>query len=486
MNTMIFRRIQIAVLFLLPLISMAQHPAGQPLPPAESKMRLQQLGDSMRKYDAFYSFDRNGLAVVANNSKTPSGERISRFGLVNEKGELVLPCEHDRIFHQNHSDLILVSSGGLAGFVDPQMHWVIPIQYQDIYSDLETDDYFLFGLVEVVDSFDKWGVLDSTGRQILPCQYDWVSILTPNLFSVNLDGKYGVVNRNGKAVIPIIYSGLRFSDRYDHYDSYIVAEYNNKQGVIDTMGNIVIPFQYELVGFSLNGSHFPVCENYKWGVVDITGEILIPCTYKEYLYEGVPGLWVYKQYVRGDSKLGGINIHGDVVLPCENDMIHFSKSGDKIVAVRSDSLDNEKCYLYNLSGTLLDSLDGFSYDWMDENHITMIPVKRDGKWGFYNLDFRLILPFLYDNASGYDGYGMVALPDHQTALLNERGEVLLKLPFKFNNTFVTPCINGWYHLHYNDVQTPRPPKPLELFGFIDIYGNSTFTKEEWERMKSYR
>lgn len=316
MNATIIKRIQIAVLFLLPLISMAQQPMGQSLPPADSKARLQQLGDSMRKYDVFYGFDRNGLAVVASNSKTPSGESVSRFGLVNEKGELVLPCEHDWIFQQNHSDLILVSRGGLAGFVNSQIQWVIPMQYQDIYSDFETDDCFLFGLVEVVDSFDKWGVLDSTGRQILPCQYDWVSILTPNLFSVNIDGKYGVVNRNGEAVIPIIYSGLRFSDRYDHYDSYIVAGYNNKQGVIDTMGNIVIPFQYELVGFSLNGSHFPVvCDNNKWGVVDTTGEILIPCSYKDYLYEGAPGLWVYKQYVRGDYKFGVINIHGDVVLP---------------------------------------------------------------------------------------------------------------------------------------------------------------------------
>lgn len=106
----------IAVLFLLPLISMAQQPMGQSLPPADSKARLQQLGDSMRKYDVFYGFDRNGLAVVASNSKTPSGESVSRFGLVNEKGELVLPCEHD-----------------------------------------------------------------------------WVSILTPNLFSVNIDGKHGAV-----------------------------------------------------------------------------------------------------------------------------------------------------------------------------------------------------------------------------------------------------------------------------------------------------
>ena len=122
------------ILFFHPLVSVAQGIAGQPLPPAESKARLQQLGDSLRKYDLFYSFERNSLAMVMRYMNTPLGEKVKKLGIINDKGELVLPCDYDHIRQQDHSNLIMVSKGELAGFVDSQMNWVIPMCYQDIYS----------------------------------------------------------------------------------------------------------------------------------------------------------------------------------------------------------------------------------------------------------------------------------------------------------------------------------------------------------------
>ena len=273
-------------IFVLPLNMVAQSLAGQPLPPDESKVRLQQLGDSLRKYDDFYYFDLNGLALVMRYTNIPTGGKEKKFGIINDNGELVLPCEYDCIRQQDHSDLIMVSKGELVGFVNPQMNWVIPMHYQDIYCDLETDDYFRFGLVVVVDSTNKMGVLDSTGHQILPRLYecDWIHILTPNLFIVARDGEAGVVNRKGETFIPFIYSYL------SPCGNYIRAEQNNKLGLLDTLGNVIIPLQFDNVGIEFNGSLFPVCKNDRWGLMDTTGKMVIPCTYEKPLYEAAPGL----------------------------------------------------------------------------------------------------------------------------------------------------------------------------------------------------
>lgn len=469
-------------LFLLPLNMVAQSLAGQPLPPAESKARLQQLGDSLRKYDAFYYFDRDGLAVVMRYTNTSTGGKKRKFGIINDNGELVLPCEYDCIREQYHSNLIMVSKGELAGFVDPQMNWVIPMHYQDIYCDLETDDYFCFGLVMAVDSTNRVGVMDSTGRQILSRLYecDWINILTPNLFIVVRGEEAGVVNRKGETVIPFNYTYL------SPCGNYIRAMQNNKLGLLDTLGNVIILLQFDNVGVEFNGSLFLVCKNDRWGLMDTTGQMVIPCTYEKPLYEAAPGLWRCLKYVWGSPKEGVINSRGEVVLPCENEFVRFSRTGDRILAFRLDSRGYEKCYLYNREGHLLDTLDEFSFDGIDEiNHVSMIPVKRNGKWGFFNLDFQLVVPFLYDKVKGSDGYGEVALPDNKIAVLNEQGEVLITLPFPYDHTYVIPSINGWYYVHYESRYPYDDVEDLNFRGFIDTYGNSTFTKEELEKMKAH-
>ena len=54
---------------LLPILAWAQTKPTAPLPPEESKARLQQLGDSLRKYDYFDYLDRHGWIIVSVRSR---------------------------------------------------------------------------------------------------------------------------------------------------------------------------------------------------------------------------------------------------------------------------------------------------------------------------------------------------------------------------------------------------------------------------------
>ncbi len=63
----------ITAILLLPLLAWGQMKPTAPLPPEESRIRLQQLGDSLRKYDHFENFDRHGWMVVEKVTKTPFG-----------------------------------------------------------------------------------------------------------------------------------------------------------------------------------------------------------------------------------------------------------------------------------------------------------------------------------------------------------------------------------------------------------------------------
>lgn len=63
------KNVLIAIL-LLPFLAWAQTKPTAPLSPDESKARLQQLGDSLGRYDGFENFDRHGWMVVEKVTKT--------------------------------------------------------------------------------------------------------------------------------------------------------------------------------------------------------------------------------------------------------------------------------------------------------------------------------------------------------------------------------------------------------------------------------
>lgn len=75
------KRILFILLYLLPLLMWAQSKSTASLSPAESKARLQQLGDSLRKYDYFENFDRLGWMVVGiRSNKSAKNQFPDRYG----------------------------------------------------------------------------------------------------------------------------------------------------------------------------------------------------------------------------------------------------------------------------------------------------------------------------------------------------------------------------------------------------------------------
>ena len=52
------------------------------------------------------------------------------------------------------------------------------------------------GLAEVRLN-DKWGFIDKSGTEIIPCKYDWAEGFSEGRAKVKLNGKQGYVNKSG-------------------------------------------------------------------------------------------------------------------------------------------------------------------------------------------------------------------------------------------------------------------------------------------------
>ena len=119
----------------------------------------------------------------------------------------------------------------------------------------------------------KWGFIDKSGKEIIPCIYDEAWSSSEGLACVELNGKRGFIDKSGKEIIPCIYGLADF-----FFEGLARVELNGKWGFIDKNGNEVIPCIYDfaysfyegLAGVKLNG---------KWGFIDKNGKVVVKTVY---------------------------------------------------------------------------------------------------------------------------------------------------------------------------------------------------------------
>ena len=53
----------------------------------------------------------------------------------------------------------------------------------------------------------KYGFIDKSGTEVIPCKYDYAYFFSEGLAEVKLNGKYGFIDKSGRLVIPCKYDG---------------------------------------------------------------------------------------------------------------------------------------------------------------------------------------------------------------------------------------------------------------------------------------
>ena len=106
------------------------------------------------------------------------------------------------------------------------------------------------------------------------------------------------------------------------------------------------------------------------------------------------GLSVVKDY-RGFDGL--INLRGEFVLPCEYSFIANGFDKKYVVVGMNDKFG----YADKITGELIIPCDyDIEYDgW--SFHEGLVPVKKNGKYGYINDKNQIIIPFIYDNANAF-------------------------------------------------------------------------------------
>lgn len=142
-----------------------------------------------------------GLFPVAKNDK---------WGVVNNQNQVVVDFQYDSI-HEFNDGLAATIKNGKYGYIDHTGKIVVDFRYDLAFG-------FYHGLAEVAVNNDDdtllHGVIDKTGKTIVPLKYHHVSVYSePNAnepINIGLNDKYGMVTRQGEPMIDLLYDEMFF------------------------------------------------------------------------------------------------------------------------------------------------------------------------------------------------------------------------------------------------------------------------------------
>ena len=138
-------------------------------------------------------------------------------------------------------------------------------------------DYINQVLDKYVVSFDgKYGLVNSEGKMLTDCIYDDIYEygIRNGYFEVQLNGKFGCIDSEGNTAVPCIYDEIHSYD-----DEFTIVKKNGKAGVIDKYRETVVSFDYDSVSYYNEVNLFIIEMNGKYGVIDVAGKILVPLEY---------------------------------------------------------------------------------------------------------------------------------------------------------------------------------------------------------------
>jgi hypothetical protein len=169
---------------------------------------------------------KNGYAKIESNNK---------FGFINNKNEQICECKYDSVY--NFSDgYAVVVDGNKAGVINSKGEEITDICYDNYHYKFVND-------VMVMKKYNKFGVIDKTGKVIIPFDYDVISDFNNELAyaSKNNYNDVSVITKNNIDITNGKYCDILYYDGY----YYFVSKNYDFYGIMDNTGVEIIPCEIE-------------------------------------------------------------------------------------------------------------------------------------------------------------------------------------------------------------------------------------------------
>lgn len=280
------------------------------------------------EYDEASSF-KAGYAIVGKNSE---GRMI--YGLINMKNKIIIPIIYDLLEAERNSNYVVGIEQSRKGPLNIQYKYgllntdnkiTIPIIYDSLMREENLGTHSTSRFFLAYDEETKWKLIDSANNEKLCC-FESMTELHGNIL-VAKNKKWGVVDISGKEIIPFIYDKITIPD-----SNVIAINKDKKWGFTTTDGSPLTDLVYDNAPYFQYGLSLMKKEG-KYQIINNKGQVILDDVPTEWYTEenactfSLPfqSPTVFTFYSKG--KFGLMDLNKNIIFPAivESCLIFFSR-----------------------------------------------------------------------------------------------------------------------------------------------------------------
>lgn len=361
-----------------------------------------------------------------------------KYGVIDTSGNILIEPIYDNIKIPNPEKAIFICKLEDKSSILNEKDEEIFTQYEEV------EPIILNGVVSSVPyekkvltykKDGKYGLINYNGKEITKPIYEEIKSLEnkESELLVKKDGKYGVINSKGARLIKeeydnIVGDGFYTSNEKYEFSGYIVSNKTNqgyRYGYIDYKHKKILEVEYNsidriLENVDTNEIFLLASKNGQFGIVK-NNKVLINYAYQGIEYDKDNKLFELQR----SGKYGVADYNGKEIIPVE--YIDIEIKGRYIKTLKSD--DTEPIY-YNVYGEKIENTK-YTYMLDTENENYYITIDNDGFYGIINKDNNELIENKYNYLEYlYGDYFIAAKEDGYLGVINTTDEVLVEFKYE--------------------------------------------------------
>ena len=432
----------------------------------------------------------------------------NKWGVINQDGEeVIIPSYQEMIVIPNKSKDVFICTYNINEQTGTYQTKAINSKNEEIltgYEQIEAlenidenDNVWYEEKILKIKQNGKYGLIDFNGKELLPAEYDEITVLDgiENSIIIKKDGKLGLVNDNGSIIAEAKYADIKnLGNTYKN--GYIIVDENGKHGVISTTKKQILENKYDEIAQIYLEDSYLVKEDGKQKLIDSKGNTIIEDGFDEIKSATSNGIIFVK-----DNLYGEINISGETTIEAKyqelreaKNGIYIAKQNDKYGIIDENEIEkisfdytgiayNEKANLYlaedasyktsiiddkfnvKLTGILSEINEEQSYIRMRINNEykyynlkceeksnteilkdnTLFLSKKDGKYGYVDKKGNVVVDYIYDDATEQNEYGFAAVKKNGLwGSIDKDGKEIIEPKYNLENNLKIDFIGKWH------------------------------------------
>lgn len=191
-----------------------------------------------------------------------------------------------------------------------------------LYNHDENNNLWYEENVLKVQKDGKYGLINLEGKELLACTYDDINVIpdTKSVYITVLNDEKGLVDSKGNVIIDNKYAEITsLTNKYEN--GFIVKNAQGKYGIINYDKTVGIEEIYDEIKKVYGNSMYVVKEANTWKIVNSDGE-----SFLENKFEDVKEINTQNITIKEQDKYGVINLQGEVQIPALYDELSYAFS----------------------------------------------------------------------------------------------------------------------------------------------------------------